>query len=146
MMTPLHWAKQPLTHQLARELRAATRRHPQIDGHTFGFADLKELWCAADVHVVCTHEHDPVWQYYRQTPDGGWMPVSVHPTMAAAMAAADGAHGPTERQDGTYLLARFGTRPWMRVRITSRDGIDVIGAIFDRLGAQTKLERIEAAA
>lgn len=144
----LTWTKQPLTQSLARSLRAATRRHPSIDGHTFGFADLKEMWCAADVHVVLTHDHDRVWQYWYQAPVGGWKPISIHPTRDEAEAAAEGNVGEdTDPEAGIYVTARFpGGRHLMRVKVLSAHGERMLTEIFDRLGCQTGVERIEEAA
>jgi hypothetical protein len=144
----MNWTKQPLTQGLARSLRAATRRHPHIDGHTFGFSDLKELWVADDVHVICTHDHDPVWQYWYQHPEKGWMPISIHDTRQQAQQAAAGnvAPGPTGPTPGTYVCAQLGQGRWMRVLVQSRDGKELLTGIFTRLGANTKIETVKGAA
>lgn len=148
MNVALTWEKQPLTQQLARSLRAGTRRHPQIDGHAFGFSDLKELWCADDVHAVCTHAHDPAWMYLYQAPEGGWRLVSVHTSRAAAQKAAS-ANTDTDPEApvaGTYVMGRLDGGRWMRVQVLSKAGEAMLTEIFSRLGCQTKLEHVEEAA
>lgn len=86
----LEWEKQPLTRTLARAIRAATRRsRPKIEGHGFNYNDLKELWSAEDVHVVCTHSTDPVWQRWFYSPDSlTWELRSIHDTRKKAMDAS----------------------------------------------------------
>lgn len=144
----LTWHKEPLTQSLARSLRAATRRHPSIEGHTFSFADLKELWCAAEVHVVCTHDHDRVWQYWYQAPVGGWKPMSIHATREEAARAAEANTYEPEPTPvaGTYVVARFPGGREMRVQVLSQDGTATLTSIFERLGCFTEVQRIEEAA
>ncbi len=142
----LNWQKQALQSNFARRVRAATRRHPDIDGHTYGYTDLKELWMAEDIHMACTHEHDPVWQYWYDTPEGGWKPISIHKTREEALdAAGPYTAPPMGPQAGTYVLARFGRGRWLRVKIESKNGVDMISEAFSKLGAETKLEHIDAA-
>lgn len=142
----LTWAKQPLTQQLARALRAATRRHPSLDGHTFGFSDLKEMWAAEDVHVVLTHDHDKVWQYWFAAPEGGWQLRSVHPNRQAAQQAAQANTAPEDTLDGTFAMGRLPGGRWMRVRCSSPKTITEIVGVFERIGCATKVETIGEAA
>jgi hypothetical protein len=146
----LMWEKQPLTRQVARALRAATHRI-QFDGHVFGYNDLKEMWMDVDgVHVVCTHEHDPAWQYWHREDNGAWKPVGAYETIIAAQKIAQGAHDDSEPvveppiSPGTYVLARFkGRDNWMRTRIMSKDGVQRMIDIWDRLGCEVTLEQVD---
>lgn len=137
----LDWEKQPLTRELARNLRAATRRHPAIDGHTFRYGDLKEMWAAAGVHVVLTHGTDHVWQYWHQSPTGGWQPVSLHDTQAQARQAAEGIVEP-QQQGGVYVLARFPGGNWIRTRVQSSSGVSTLTAIYTSLGCEVREEHV----
>lgn len=142
----LNWQKQPLTQSLARSLRAATRRHPSLDGHTFGFSDLKEMWSAEDAHVVCTHDHDPVWQYWHQAPNGVWELKSVHDTRQEAQDAAAPHVNPGGPEPGTYVVANFPEGRLMRVRIMSKNGERMLTEIFTGLGCVTACERVKGQA
>lgn len=146
----LSWEKQPLTEMMARSLRAASRGgRQQLDGHSFGYDDLKELWTVEDdeaiVHAVLTHDHDPLWQRWSYDQDDkGWTLKDLHETRAGAQEAVlQSGSVPTR---GTYLLARFPGGRWMRVRILTKSGPETLAEIFARLGCITRIEEIEEAA
>lgn len=144
-MPKLNWEKKPLTRELARNLRAATRRAPAIDGHTFRYGELKELW-AAEHHVVLTHEVDRVWQYWQHAPVGGWYPVSIHDTRQQAQAAAEGSSVSAIEETtsvGDFLLARFPGGNWIRTRIQSRNGMASLTAIYTGMGCEVREEHVQ---
>ena len=145
----LFWEKQPLNQQVARALRGPTRRHnTPVDGHRFVFDDLRELWCAGETQVVLTHDQDPVWQYWADTPDRGWRLVSVHATRQAAQEVAVEQTPETPViAPGTYVLARFAeSRPWMRIQVSTDQCAADIQSIYVRLGAEVKTEVVGDAA
>lgn len=147
-MSALEWVKQPLTRELARSLRAATRKSkPSIDDHTFKFTDLKEMWAADNVHVALTHDEDRKWQYWYQDPKKGWTIVSIHTSRKKAFEAAleslpDEPEVATD--EGVYVLARFNEKSrWMRTRIQSSDGLEKIKTMYSRLGCEDiKVEKV----
>lgn len=144
-MPELQWEKQPLTRELARNLRAATRRAPSLDGHTFRYGELKELW-AAEGHVVLTHSVDPVWQYWSHAPEGGWAPVSIHPSRQEAQATAEGTAVSASDETssvGDFLLARFPGGNWIRTRIQSRNGMASMTAIYQNMGCEVREEHVQ---
>lgn len=136
------WTKQALTGNLARQIRASTRRKPSIDGHTFSYNDLKEMWLTGE-SVVITHHQDPVWQLWSVAPGGGWLPVSVHDTREQAQNDL-GDFPPVEvpgEEPGTYVSFRLNDqRPWQRVKVQTTDGVKSLTAMYERLGAQTRVE------
>jgi hypothetical protein len=138
----VEWTKQAPTGNLTRQIRAGTRRKPSIDGHTFNYNDLKEIWSAGE-SVVITHKQDPVWQLWTNTPTGGWLPVSIHKTCKQAQEAL-GDHPPVEapgEEPGTYVCFRFhDERPWKRVKVQTTDGVRSLTGMYERLGAQTRVE------
>lgn len=141
----LHWTEKGMASDLARAMRAATRRKPEIDGHTFTYTDLKKLYATEDETVaVLTHETDKVWQHWVSTPTGGWFPKGMYRTKGAAMEAAEALATAPTVIPGRYLLARFGKRPWMRVRIDSKSGMELIGGIFERMDAEVSSELVNA--
>lgn len=139
-----------MTRQVARALRAATHRI-QFDGHSFTYNDLKEMWmCTDGIHVVCTHEHDSMWQYWKRESEGGWRPVGAYETIISAQKAAQATEDnaePAQEQTtgpGTYVLARFkGRERWMRTRILTKDGVQKMIDIYDRMGCEVTLEQID---
>ena len=141
----LGFARQPLTRYVARGMRAATRGK-ELDGHKFTFTDLKELWISEDEHhVVATHETDPLWQYWLDTPDGGgWTLASVHHSREAACSAAyDHEFAEMLPAPGTYLVACAGEgRRVIRVRCEAADGPAVLVGIFTRLGYEVGIEEV----
>ena len=135
MSSDLIWKQEPLTRVLARRLRRTTQGQ-SIDGQRFRFEELSELWSAGDFAVV-THRSHPSWLLFH-APDGGSFQIrSVHSSLRRAQEAAieDVVVAP-----GTYLLARFRSRRWMRVPITSESGMETIGSIFRGLGCETGTE------
>lgn len=141
-MTTLEWVKQPLTREIARGLRAATRKITPIDGHRFRFTDLKELWSADNEHFVCTHDEDRVWQYYHRSPDGGVQLICCVKTRRQAQAAAETTQNPpSSTPSGTYVLA---WQPGGRIiRVTCHSGDpSVQQGIFQRLGYETSVEQV----
>lgn len=140
--TILTWTQQPLTREVARGLRAATRKSPGLDGHRFSYNDLKELWKAEEGgHLVLTHDADPVWQHWATTPDGGWQLTGYYADREAAKAAAEAAPISAATPQGRYVLAwRPGGRT-IRVRCQTHDPVPLQG-IFQRLGYETNVEDV----
>lgn len=142
----MKWEKTPLTRQLARELRAATRAsRPEIDGHSFSYNNLAEMWASDDgAHVVLTHDGEQRWQYWQCM--GHWRLVSLHQTRAGAQQAAQEYVEPLPTPEvGTYVLAREGKRTdeyVIRVHCSSEDGPRVIAEAFARLGYATRIEKV----
>lgn len=134
------WTKQAPTGNLTRQIRAGTRRKPSIDGHTFNYNDLKEIWLSGD-SVVITHKQDPVWQLWANTPTGGWLPVSIHNSRKKAQDALDDLPLAEGEEPGTYVFFRFNDqRPWQRVKVQTSDGEKNLAAMYNRLGAETRVE------
>jgi len=142
-VSTLEWVKEPLTRELARALRAATRRtRPHIDGHGLNYNDLKELWSAEDVHVVLTHDTDPVWQRWFYSPDTlTWELRGLHDTRHEAMEAALADTAPTTVIPGTYLNA------WMdncsrtiSIKCGDNARAEEMGRIFSRMGYQVRVD------
>jgi hypothetical protein len=141
-MTTLEWEKQPLTREVARGLRAATRKMVAHGGHRFNYSDLKELWSARGEHFVCTHDTDPVWQYYHRSPEGTVQLICCVQTRQEAQTTAEIKHDPTPPiPSGTYVLA---WRPGGRtIRVACRSGDPSIQeGIFQRLGYETTVEKV----
>ncbi len=141
----MNWDKSPLTRVLARSLRAGSRGI-ELDGHSFRYTDLRELWVAEENHVVLSHADDRSWQYWFHAPDGGgWSLVSVHTSRKAAQDAAKPMES-HEVEPGTYVLARWDEKGrWMRVRCTSTRITEAIADIFTGLGCETRVEEVSAA-
>jgi hypothetical protein len=139
----LHFNRQPLTREVARGLRAATRKVPALDGHRFIYTDLKELWATEDgIHLVLTHDSDPVYQYWYRPPEGTMELVCCTSTRQEAQAAAEAKAVPLPpTPSGHYVLAwRPGGRT-IRVACKSKDP-SVMRGIFERLGYETNVEEI----
>jgi hypothetical protein len=140
----LTWTNQPLTRELARGLRAATRKTPHLDGHRFTYTDLKELHSAqGGTHLVLTHDADPVWQYWHRPPEGGIQFVCYGTRKqcyeAAEVRAAE--IQPDIYPPGTYLIAwRPGGRT-IRVPCLSKDP-STLAKIFEDLGYETNVEAV----
>ena len=138
----LTWHKQPTFREVARGMRAATRKARSLDGHHFSYRDLKELWSAGDHHIICTHEADPVWQHWHRGQEGGWVLRSCHESLLEAQMAAECV---PQHQDkaapGRYVIA---WRPGGRtIRIACRTGDPSIQrGIFERLGYETSVEEV----
>lgn len=140
----LGWQKQPLTRFVARGMRAATKGK-ECDGHKFSFNDLKELWISDDEHhVVCTHDEDKSWQYWLQTPEGGWELASTHGSRTAAQSAALDHETPENQPEpGVYVLATKGEgHRTIRVRCESQEGPGYWSGLFLRLGYVTTVEEV----
>lgn len=139
----LTWTPQPLTREVARGLRAATRKSSGLDGHRFSFNDLKELWRAEEGdHIVLTHDADPVWQRWGTTPEGGWQLKSCHSSRQEAQRAAEQCETTlASPPEGIYILAwRPGGRT-IRVQCRSNDP-QIMREIFENLGYQTNVEAV----
>jgi hypothetical protein len=130
-MPDLPWVQEPLTRYLARRLRRSTQGQ-FIDDHRFRFDDLAELW-SSGYFAVATHRKDPSWLLFH-APDGGNFELcSVHSGLHRAQEAAI---EDVVVEPGTYLLARFRDRRWMRVSVSSSYTMEVIGAIFQGMGCE----------
>jgi hypothetical protein len=143
----LEFTRHPLTGEVAHILRASSRGHhpPTLDGHSFVYRDLKELWVSVDgEHVVLTHDKEDGWQYWHKPPEdeGGWALVSVHPYRGEAQAAADLNHGPPPLAAGTYFLAWHPGGRTIRVLCVSPDAAETLTAIFTKLGYDTSIEEV----
>jgi hypothetical protein len=145
------WKKQPITRQLAKELRKASVSQPDLNGHSFKFTDLKQLWQGDPDHVLLTHDRDQVWQYWYKAPVGGWQPISIHDSMeegqdaVAAYKHPDVVIPPVEDEDGsdegTFVLFRSDEdKPWHSVRVLSRDGAEKLSDMYERMGFEHKIE------
>lgn len=141
----MNFEKQPLTREVARGLRAATRKAVALDGHRFIYNDLKELWSSEDgAHLLCTHEGDVIWQYWHYPPEGTARLVCCFPTRREAEAAAaltvTGAL-PAKALPGIYLLAWSPGGRTIRVQCRSGDP-SIQQGIFERLGYETSIEEV----
>lgn len=135
----LAFVKQPLTREVARHLRAATRKVPPLDGHRFLYTDLKELWATEDgEHLVLTHDLDPIWQYWHRSPTGGMALVCCRPTRIEAQRAAEAAVVTTVTA-GKYVLAQQPGGRVIRVACRSEDP-SIVRSIFDKLGYTTSVQ------
>jgi hypothetical protein len=140
----LFWNKNPLTAEAARRLRAASRKAPPVDEHTFNYHDLKELWIAGQ-YAVLTHDGDPAWQCWHSPPTGGAQLLSHHDSRVEAEQAAETHDAlvvpPTSNGPGRYVVASgLGDRV-IRVRCQSSDP-SAVRAIFENLGYETSVEQI----
>jgi hypothetical protein len=129
------WKKEPLTRFLARRLRRTTQGQ-SIDGQRFRFEELAELW-SAGYFAAATHRSNPSWLLFHAPDGGNFELASVHPSLLGAQAASI---EDVVREPGTYLLARFPGRRWLRVPITSSTGMEVIGGIFKGMGCEVSSE------
>jgi hypothetical protein len=135
MMSDLAWQKEPLTRFLARRLRRTTQGQ-SLDGHRFRFEDLYELW-SADYFAVASHHKDKSWLLFHAPDGGNFKLVSVHSGLKGAQ---DAAIEDEIREPGTYLLARFPGRRWMRVPVSGTSTMGTIGTIFAGLGCEVSSE------
>jgi hypothetical protein len=141
----LEWIKQPLTRAIARSIRSGTRvSRPTLDGHRFIYDDLKQMWADSSAHhVVLTHDKDPIWQYWRYSPEGGWEFKDTAETLEdiQQIAGLEVVDEVETRAAGTYVVAQKDGST-LRVHCTSREGPEAISAIWKRMGYAVSLEEV----
>jgi hypothetical protein len=140
----VRFLKHPLNQGMARTLRASTRAtRPEIEGHRFSYAGLKELWATEDrEHVVLTHDGEDGWQYWAKGPDGGWELIGVHPTREEAQGAARLPQPSPLGEPGTYFVAHKPEGRSIRVHCTTPEAVDTLTAIFQKMGYETAVEEV----
>jgi hypothetical protein len=140
----VRFLRHPLNQGMARTLRASTRAsHPEIEGHSFHYGALRELWASEDrCHVVLTHDEEDGWQYWAKNPEGVWELISIHVNRIEAEAAAGGNHSPPPPSPGTYFIAHRPEGRSIRVHCTTEEAVETLTGIFTKLGYETSTEEV----
>lgn len=145
----LEWARAKthdvdIVHAIRHDVRKY-RREKGRAGHRFRFATIKNIWYVDEIHAVINHTDDPLWQYWYNHPQDGWILVHWYTTRREAQAAAELPHpeqSVTAKPfiEGIYVRAGWDMDNYtMRVTCSSdRTAVD-IQSIFRKLGCFTSL-------
>lgn len=149
----LQWSKaKNSSDDIVRSIRHDVRkfrREKGRAGHRFRFATLKNIWYVDQVHAVVNHTDDPVWQYWYNDPQDGWMLVHWYSTRREAQAAAELPHPESvkeklvvaDKSDGHYVLVAWPNKDFsMRYHCSSPYTAQETMKVWEKLGCRTVIE------